>query len=62
MRIERPGEKENGTGYVPMWFVNLFEPENGQIELIGVNYDITELKETEAMLIEARRRQKPPTV
>ena len=36
--------------------VNLFEPENGQIELIGVNYDITELKETEAMLIEAKEK------
>ena len=54
MRIERPGEKGNWvrTNVV----VNLFEPENGQIELIGVNYDITELKETEAMLIEAKEK------
>ena len=36
--------------------VNQYQPENGQIELIGVNYDITELKETEAMLIEAKEK------
>ncbi len=30
-----------------MWLLNRFDPENGLIELIGVNYDITELKETE---------------
>ena len=34
--------------------VTKYEPENGEIELIGINYDITELKETEALLIKAK--------
>ena len=45
MRIERPGEKGKWNWVRTNVVVNLFEPENGQIELIGVNYDITELKE-----------------
>ena len=56
MRIERPGEKGTWNWVRTNVVVNLFEPENGQIELIGVNYDITELKETEAMLIEAKEK------
>lgn len=34
--------------------VTTYEPENDEIEIIGINYDITELKETEAELIQAR--------
>ncbi len=49
-------EKEKWNWVRTNVVVNLFEPENGQIELIGVNYDITELKETEAMLIEAKEK------
>ena len=52
MRIERPGEKGKWNWVRTNVVVNL----NGQIELIGVNYDITELKETEAMLIEAKEK------
>lgn len=33
-----------------------FRPEEGIIDMVCVNYDITELKETEAMLIEAKDR------
>lgn len=54
MRIARPGEKYKWNWVRVNLAVNLYEPENGQIELIGVNYDITELKETEVMLIEAK--------
>ena len=36
--------------------LNRYEPANGLIELIGVNYDITELKETEQKLIEAKEK------
>ena len=36
--------------------VNQYQPENGVIELISVNYDITELKETEAKLIDAKEK------
>ena len=56
MRIERPGEKGKWNWIRTNVVVNQFAPENGQIELIGVNYDITELKETESMLIEAKEK------
>jgi len=36
--------------------VNRYEPENRIIEIIGVNYDITELKEAERQLIEAKEK------
>ena len=54
MRIARPGEKHKWNWVRTNLAVNVYEPENGQIEMIGVNYDITELKETESMLIEAK--------
>lgn len=56
VRIERPGERGKWNWIRTNVVVDSFEPENGQIELIGVNYDITELKETEAMLIDAKER------
>ena len=34
--------------------VTNYKPEENEIEIIGINYDITELKETEAELIQAR--------
>lgn len=36
--------------------LNRYDPANGLIELIGVNYDITELKETEKKLIESKEK------
>lgn len=54
MRIARLGEKHKWNWVRTNLAVNVYEPEKGQIEMIGVNYDITELKETEAMLIEAK--------
>lgn len=33
-----------------------YDPEHGDIELIGVNFDITELKEIEAKLLEAKNK------
>lgn len=36
--------------------VQKYEPENQKIELIGVNFDITELKEIEAKLIQAKNK------
>ena len=56
VRIERPGERGKWNWIRTNVVVDSFEPENGQIELIGINYDITELKETEAMLIDAKER------
>lgn len=54
MRIRRPGTKHKWNWIRTSIVVNQFEPEKGVIGLIGINYDITELKETEAMLIEAK--------
>ena len=56
MRVERPGEKTVWNWVRTNVVVNLYDPENGQIELIGINYDITELKETETKLIEAKEK------
>ena len=56
MRVLRPGTKNEWNWVRTNVVVNLFEPENGIIELIGVNYDITELKETAAKLKEAKER------
>ena len=47
-------------GYaIKQWYKNVvtnYRPEENEIEIIGINYDITELKETEAELILARDR------
>ncbi|WP_276857003.1 ATP-binding protein [Bacteroides fluxus] len=56
LRILRQDEKNKWNWIRTNVVVNQYQPENGQIELIGVNYDITELKETEAMLIEAKEK------
>lgn len=56
MRIRRPGTS-NEWNWVRMNVVlNRFDPEHGILELIGVNYDITELKETEQELIFAKEQ------
>ncbi|MDO5419782.1 MAG: ATP-binding protein [Bacteroides sp.] len=56
MRVERTGEEGKWNWVRTNVVVNLFKPEKGEIELIGVNYDITELKETEAELIKAKEK------
>ena len=56
MRILRPGTKDQWNWIRTNVVVNLFKPENGVIELIGINYDITELKETESKLIDAKEK------
>jgi len=56
MRILRPGTKDQWNWIRTDVVVNQFKPENGVIELIGINYDITELKETESKLIDAKEK------
>ena len=56
MRILRPGTKNEWNWVRTNVVLNLYEPEKGQVEFIGVNYDITALKETEAKLIEAKEK------
>lgn len=54
MRILRPGTTDQWNWVRMNVVVTRFAPEMNEIELIGINYDITELKETESELIEAR--------
>lgn len=54
MRIHRPGTKNEWNWVSSNVMVTNYRPEENEIEIIGINYDITELKETEAELIQAR--------
>lgn len=54
MRIRRPGTRNEWNWVSTNVVVTTFAPEDNEIEIIGINYDITELKETEAELIQAR--------
>ena len=54
MRIRRPGTKNEWNRVSSNVMVTNYKPEENEIEIIGINYDITELKETEAELIQAR--------
>ena len=54
MRIRRPGTKNEWNWVSSNVMVTNYKPEENEIEIIGINYDITELKETEAELIQAR--------
>ena len=56
MRILRPGTKDQWNWIRTNVVVNQFKPENGVIELIGINYDITALKETESKLTDATEK------
>lgn len=54
VRILRPGTKDEWNWIRMNLVVTDYRPEEGIINIICVNYDITELKETECKLIEAR--------
>ena len=54
MRIRRPGTKNEWNWVSSNVMVTNYKLEENEIEIIGINYDITELKETEAELIQAR--------
>ena len=54
MRIRRPGTKNEWNWVSSNVMVTNYKPEENEIEIIGINYDITELIETEAELIQAR--------
>ena len=56
IRILHPGTESQWNWVRTNVVVNQYQPENGVIELISVNYDITELKETEAKLIDAKEK------
>ena len=46
MRIRRPGTKNEWNWVSSNVMVTNYKPEENEIEIIGINYDITELKET----------------
>ena len=54
MRIYRPGKKNEWNWIRMNVVVTTYNPEENEVEIIGINYDITELKETEKELILAR--------
>lgn len=54
IRVCRPGTTDQWNWVRTNIVVTTYAPENDEIEIIGINYDITELKETEAELIQAR--------
>ena len=54
MRIRRVGTTDQWNWVRSNIMVTNYRPDENEIEIIGINYDITELKETEAELILAR--------
>lgn len=56
VRILRPGTRHEWNWVRMNVVLNRFDPDNGVLELIGINYDITELKETEHELIRAKEQ------
>ena len=54
MRIRRSGKKDEWNWIRMNVVVTTYNPEENEVEIIGINYDITELKETEKELILAR--------
>ncbi|WP_291529822.1 ATP-binding protein [Bacteroides sp. UBA939] len=54
VRVRRPNTKDKWNWIRVNIVITQYEPENGVIELISINYDITELKETEEKLIKAK--------
>lgn len=56
MRVARGGSSSAWNWIHVHLVVNCYKPEQREIEVVCVNYDITELKETQAKLTEARDR------
>ena len=54
MRICRPGKKNEWNWIRMNVVVTTYNPEENEVEIIGINYDITELKETEEKLVGER--------
>ncbi len=56
LRVLRPGTIDEWNVLRSYLLVSRFEPENNIIEVISINYDITELKDTEVKLIQAKEK------
>lgn len=56
MRVLRPGTTDEWNWVRMNIVVTIYDPDNQEIEIIGINYDITELKEIEVKLTEAKEK------
>lgn len=56
VRILKPGETDAWNWMRMNVMVTYYDIENDEIEIIGINYDITELKEIEIKLIDAKEK------
>lgn len=56
MRVRRPGSTDEWNWVRMNIVVTIYDPDNEEVEIIGINYDITELKEIEVKLIEAKEK------
>lgn len=54
MRVKSPDNKNKWNWISVNIVLRKYEPEHNIIEIVGINYDITQLKDTEAMLIKAK--------
>lgn len=56
LRIKRFDGKPGWNWVRSNLMVNQYDPENGVVELIGINYDITDQKEVQMSLVEAKEK------
>lgn len=56
IRVRKPGTQDEWNWIFMNLLLTKYAPEDGEIDLIGVNYDITAFKEIEKELTEARDR------
>lgn len=56
IRVRKPGTVDGWRWLRVNTMVTVYRPKEGEVEIIGVNYDVTEQKETELKLIEAKNK------
>ena len=56
IRVRKPGTADGWRWLRVNTMVTVYRPKEGEVEIVGVNYDVTEQKETELKLIEAKNK------